>query len=110
MEKKQIIRKAIFVIILILVLVLTGKFLLNEKICIKIAGIGNIFLLLWLVSADPLQVRIRKKTNSKRFDFLICAVLIWAAAYIFEVNDLCDRLAEMIKDIGDFFPSLAKIF
>ncbi len=102
--RKLLIKRVVHVILLVSVLIATAIFFIKGEICMMIAGVGNIFFLLWLASADPLKTGIRIKTKTKNIEFLICALLIWVAAYLFMVKGLCEILAEILRAARTMIP------
>jgi hypothetical protein len=103
-SKKQIALKVLQIIIILAVLVFTVLLFYSQKICVQIAGIGNIFLFLWIIFADPLKSGISFRSGDKSFhELLLCAIMVWVFAYMFNYNGMCGSFSDMAKIFGKYF-------
>jgi hypothetical protein len=103
-SKKQVVGKVLQIMMILSVLILAVLFLYSQKICIKVGGVGNIFFLLWIIFADPLKSGISFRSSDKSFsELLICAILIWVFAYMFNYYGLCGGFSEMANIFGKYF-------
>lgn len=107
MEKEffgsPVLKKILQILMILSILLLTAIFMLSGKFCIAMAALGNVFFLLWLVFGDPLNSGIKIRIIERSFiEFLLCAVLIWSFAVIFNMKGMCSTLADLTRVLSKY--------
>ena len=95
-------RRVLDLLILISMVVWMVIFFSSENACIKTAGVGNLFFILWIIMGDPLNTKIRLG-NRSFIEFLLSAIAIWGFAFMFHASNMCSSLTEMLNAFSKYF-------